>query len=338
MSLIPGRKLKEFVKIFRHVVSRRSYINYITYPAHAMDICESASLACYRSDGAEVALLVQGPLVEDNDFTLETLRGYRKQFPQSRIIFSTWPDARKVESPLRSLEIDLVVSEKPAVSGPSNFNLQLLSTQAGLHRAQMMNAKYALKTRSDQRINHPSALTYLLNLLKNYPLKFAKDSGLKGRLIGISRDTFKHRIFGLSDMFMFGYTDDLVRYWSVEQRTESKGGAQAPKVLTWRDQYAQQVTETFLMLRFLERVGYSFEPTLFATLDAYRRYFLIVNHASLELYWHKYTHDDDWHPDFKLKHYELGFHDWLLLYHSFDELQIDEQVLEQPISDCRLRI
>ena len=78
--------------------------------------------------------------------------------------------------------------------------------------AKRLGATHVVKTRSDQRAYNPSLLSYLYNLLQVFPVN-AGEKIQKSRIIGTSLNTFKHRIYGLSDMFLFGEIDDLLLYW-----------------------------------------------------------------------------------------------------------------------------
>ena len=57
------------------------------------------------------------------------------------------------------------------------------------------------------RLNKSNLETFLISLIKTFPVK--SNSLIKSRIIVPSLITFKFRIFSLSDIVMFGDTNDL---------------------------------------------------------------------------------------------------------------------------------
>ena len=101
----------------------------------------------------EVAIIVQGPIVKESDFTVETLRIYKKIFPGVKIILSTWDDEDQTFiNKVRALDIEVIMNKKPNFGGLSNINFQIVSSSKGIFRAKELGFKFALKTRTDQRI------------------------------------------------------------------------------------------------------------------------------------------------------------------------------------------
>ena len=118
-------------------------------------------------DERVTAVVIQGPLQSKDDFTLETVKIYKKIYPLSPIIVSTWHSESKKD--LRDLEragAVLVVSNKPINTGWGNIKLQVVSTESGLLCARELGCKYVAKTRTDWRMYRPSALQCLNSLLK----------------------------------------------------------------------------------------------------------------------------------------------------------------------------
>ena len=56
--------------------------------------------------------------------------------------------------------------------------------------------------------------TYLISLIKTFPVKH--NNLIKSRIIVPSLNTFKFRIYSLSDIVMFGESEDLIEYFKPE--------------------------------------------------------------------------------------------------------------------------
>src|SRR5207247_1377447 len=83
-----------------------------------------------------IAIVIQGPILQTDDFTLETVRHYRRACPEMTVIVSTWDDSpAETISQCRDAGADVVLSRLPTIAGRSNLNFQTTSTRAGLQRA-----------------------------------------------------------------------------------------------------------------------------------------------------------------------------------------------------------
>ena len=177
---------------------------------------------------------MQGPFISNDNFTLNTIKLYRHNYPNVKLILSTWKIPNEVKEELKIIDVHSIENIKPNNPGLSNINLQIVSSSSGIIAAKKLNVKYVLKTRTDQRIYHPSMDFYLFNLIKSFPLTSHNYNQIK-RLVGISLGTFKYRMYGVSDMFLYGHIDDMVDYWSppLEDRQCTDEEA-ADAVKTWR--------------------------------------------------------------------------------------------------------
>ena len=63
------------------------------------------------------------------------------------------------------------MNKKPAVFGPYNINLQLVSTRNAIKSAIDQGYKYTMKTRTDQRFYRHDLFKYFTSLLQVFPLK-----------------------------------------------------------------------------------------------------------------------------------------------------------------------
>ena len=249
------------------------------------------------------AVVMQGPIVSSDNFTLETLMIYRYLFPDSRLILSTWSGelSQKEIDRLRSSNVQVVLSDLPTDSGPSNISLQQASTQAGLREAGNCGATFVVKTRTDQRFHAPNSLNLMEQLLHYFPAK-----GGSTRLGTVSLDTLRSRRFGLSDMLQFGSLQDLVSFWDFEPSDF------VDSVHSGEHDWAN---ESFLAFQFLSKEQ-DIEFSAEAWMTALRSRFLICDASSIDLYWNKYSNREYlWRRYGVGEHQEFGFADWLANLH-----------------------
>ena len=165
----------------------------------------------------DIAIVSQGPIDYKNDFTIETMYFYRKIYPDIILIVSTWQGDVSDEFRWRaeSIGVQIVEGEKISETGYFNHYLQIRSSRNGVERAaENPKVRYILKTRNDQRFNHPDFIRYLRNLLKQYPVNTPK---MESRMIYMG---FPSSMFGipfhLTDFMMFGTVNTMSEYWSEE--------------------------------------------------------------------------------------------------------------------------
>ncbi len=277
------------------------------------------------------ALVMQGPLLRENDFTLESLALYRRTFPNAKLILSTWQneDAAYLKK-FRSLEIDIVQSPKPENPGQQNINYQLVSARAGMLRAAELGAHYAMKSRTDQRMYGINIQPQLMDMLAAFPLK--RESKQRQRIIAASLATLRYRMYGVTDMTLFGHIDDMLLYWSAPHTTH--------RVLpesnhnTWREVAMERICEVYLATEFLTAVGRKIEWTLADSWHAFADHFCIIDAEHLDIYWPKYTRfrerrflDYSVHRSRDL----LTFPQWLQFYTgSAFEREVPEWILDVP--------
>jgi hypothetical protein len=266
-----------------------------------------------------IGIILQGPLILQDDFTVETVKYYLSIQPQVRVIVSTWESENsKTLSLLKKLGAEVVVSQMPSVSGRSNVNRQSISTLEGLRKAKELGCYMVAKTRSDQRVNSLSALMSLPIYLEIFPI--SKHIISRKRLVALSFGTYKWTPFFLADQFMFGLTDDMIAYWEAPMDTET---------YHWRNEilmetatvheYAKRSPEYFLLMAYLEKSNIKSDYTVLDWWQVLAEYFIIVDRAWLDIYWPKYSpfeerpeliHDN--HKNFQ----SINHADWLNIYYS----------------------
>ena len=159
-----------FVNFKYQLFDRRSYFK----PTHTLD---------------DTAIVIQGPIAYNNDYTVETFKLYRSIYPNAPIVVSTWKGeaTSSFRRVCRENLIVLLENEMPEDRGFGNVNLQLESSLQGVKFIrQNTSAKFVLKTRTDQRINYFDFLVYFKNLLKTFP---PKGDRLRERIILIDKES-----------------------------------------------------------------------------------------------------------------------------------------------------
>jgi hypothetical protein len=256
------------------------------------------------------AIVIQGPIVKDFDYTLETARAYRSWFPQARIIISTWSDQSESSvSELEQMGCEVVISDATQkIPWNSNVNRQMITSHAGILLAKDLGCQYAAKTRSDQRVQNPHSFAALRTLLDLYPPP--SNSMQRARLIVPSLDTFALRLYGVSDQFTYGNIDDLLKFWSgeLDYRKPSDGRGNL-------EEYARQrLAEVYFATSFLERTGEDLDWTLAHYWRVLGDRFVVVDSMFLDLHWPKYTDiENRWGWKASAKFREVSHASWLAM-------------------------
>lgn len=227
---------------------------------------------------SKVAIVIQGPIVYDQDFTLETIKIYKKLFPQIIIILSTWDYEKKEYIEKIKKEInDVLLNKVPEEKGVQNINYQITSSISGTKRAKELGAEYVLKTRTDIRIYGKNSIEFLSNVLNGFSVK--GDYGQNKRIIGMSLNSFKYRLYGLSDINLFGEINDMILYWSAALDKNGSAFKNMPVGLC----------EVYLATEFLKKVGRELKWTLEDSWQAFADNFCVIDENSLDVYWYKYA-------------------------------------------------
>jgi len=267
------------------------------------------------------AIVVQGPLMHSDDFTYESLKLYRKHFPDTLIILSTWKDEDAVKlSAIEQLGVIVLQNDKPDFPGLSHINYQIKSTASGILRAKENGATYVLKTRTDQRFYNPGTIPFLYNMIKTFPLNKVKERQ-KERLIIPSINTFLYRLNGITDMLMFGNIDDMLLYWNIDWDTRIIEAQN--KHFTVEEFSALEACELYLSNKFYQQVNFNTEKNLLNSWKFLAESFCVIDDSSIDLFWPKYFKN----KEFRYRYYNsnnthqiVSFSDWLAIYHhQFDK-------------------
>lgn len=270
-----------------------------------------------------LCIVIQGPIVKENDFTLETCKIYKKIFNNSEtIILSTWDtEDKKYLKNFEAIGVKVLLSKAPDFAGRTNLNYQILSTMKGLKEGEKLGCEYAIKTRTDQRFYSTNLSRDLFNLLKIYPP--SPNYNMHSRLVALSFNSFKYRYYGISDMFLFGNTQDMLKYWNSPLDTKKY---EEYKTIKQKDLWQQYCSETYIALHFLKNIGVTPEYTLKHTWKIYKDLFIFIDKEILDMYWPKYTNlNSRWRLFRPNMLEEMRHSDWLNLYLN-DDFFIKEDI------------
>lgn len=270
-----------------------------------------------------MAVAMQGPVMAEDDFTLETLALYRRSMPGVRLILSTWRDtAPALLAPIERLGVEIVLNDKPAAAGMFNVNLQIASAAAGVRRAVEGGAEWVLKTRVDQRLYAPNALAFLHAMATAFPV--APGLGQRARIVGVGQGSMKYAPYHVTDQTVFGAAEDMLAYWTPPLRLETwpegwPGDAAGAFLTVPVGEFCRRaVAECYFASRFLERIGRPLDWSLADSWAAYRDHFLFVDYAGTDFYWVKgQTYSQREHStryDAITNREEMLFRDWMLLW------------------------
>jgi hypothetical protein len=237
-----------------------------------------------------IALVIQGPILEADDFTLQTVRYYRRVCPDMTVILSTWEDGpADAIHQCREAGAEVVLSPMPPIRGRANVNCQTTSTRAGIQRAGELGAQFVAKTRSDHRLYGVHCLYGLPGMLAAFPIK--ADSGQAARLVISTFHTFKYSPLAACDQFMFGALADMRTFWSPPSdpctRTRHEIDREA-RSQTTIEGGGRESPERYLMAQFLRNMNEYPPFTILAWWQVIADRFMVIEWAQLDVYWQKY--------------------------------------------------
>lgn len=294
--------------------TKDNYLSYHLRPKNSKNF----HLESTCSINEKLAIIIQGPIQESFEFLRNTVSIYKKIFKNSIVIISTWEgENQNLINSLKDQNIFILFNKEPEESH-NNINHQIHSTNLALKFAISKGAKYSIKTRTDVRLYKNNLETYLISLIKTFPVK--ENKIINSRIIVPSLVTFKFRLYSLSDIVMFGETEDLIKYFNIESYKEGL------KKFNLSEQNRIKegtpiVAEIFLCSRFMNSLEGKIDWNLHGWWQSLKNYFCIIDNSSLDLFWHKY----DWDYENRyLRTYSdkfaraIDFQDWLSLYQGLE--------------------
>jgi len=310
-------KIKEYVRAFHdklpYQLKRRDkdwFYSQHSRPKYAEQVTVKKTDTC---DDKKIFIVIQGGIRYEDDFTVESIKLYQKLYPGAQIVLSTWDyEKSEVLQQIKELGVDVILSSLPQNSGHGSLNYQRNSTLNGVKYAIEQGAEYILKLRTDQRIYAEECITYMLKLLKLYPVRIQVDAG---RLVVCSNGCFKNRLYNVSDMLVFGKALDVLRYYSFPIDTRT-----CDDILEGEDsiEYSKKRPgEIYISTNYIESLGFKLKWTKEDSEFYFRELFIVVDAETLDWYWPKYTEMEyRWRNYGNRKHYQYTFKDWFLAQNS----------------------
>lgn len=287
--------LDEFLAAYRKY--NDTYLSVRNMPQNASEeyYIELESDKCVN----DIAIVLQGAVLNVDDFTLETCKLYKKNFPECILILSTW-EGDKIAKEQEYLELGVVIvkSTKPKHTGIGNINLQVKSTNAGILKAKELGAKYVLKCRSDQRFYRNNFLQYLLSQISLYPIIDANNVLQQNERLVVLQSVVGASLFipfHICDFMYFGKIDDVQRLFNFpeqnlsetkEERTEREKSFLGN--ISILDFHRRQAPEIMLMENYLQG---KIEGENILSISNYwsflRDYVVVVSQDSMGFLWGK---------------------------------------------------
>ena len=261
----------------------------------------------------KTGILLQG-LIDDPQFLIETIKMYKKLYPSSLIVISTWEyEKNKISHNIfKNCKIILNKTPKNFNNAWGNLNAQILTTNNGLKFLKSKKIIYSIKSRTDCRFLQPNLFSYLINLLQFYKNK------KKNRIIFINRGSCKYKLFGISDIFLFGRTNDLLNYFdgrSYEKILEDLGFNIKKKYFIKNK--TPIIAETALYAAYINKIYKKITWSLDFYWNSLRDLSIIIDENMIDHFWHKYN----WRfPQEGMKMYSnkfdryINFFDWKLIF------------------------
>lgn len=229
---------------------------------------------------------MQGAIKYEYDFTLETVKLYKKLYPKTVLIVSTWEEeSEKYLKKIENVGVIIIKNSKPDKSGHGSINYQLKSTKIAIDIALSRDCEYILKTRTDQRLYGESNISYLLQLLNDYPINISVSAN--ARIIICSNGCFSGRLYNISDMILFGMAEDILAYFSCPYDCRNNLTiVQGDDLLEYSK---KRPGEIYFSTNYIEYLGFDLKWTEEDSMYFIKELFLIVDNEALDWYWPKYT-------------------------------------------------
>lgn len=269
----------------------------------------------------KIALILQGPIMTEDNFTLNSVIYYKQYNPDIVIIVSTWINEKDANIKLLESEGAIVIqSMPPSYGGYGNINYQLVSTHAGIKKALELNTKYICKTRTDQRIEDPYAFNMMVNLIDTYPVH--GDAIFSSRVIGLATEFGSiFEPYYISDFLYFGKSDDLKKWLEIEldnRKQFDRDGLTRKQIVD-----SKAIAEIYIMKSIIENGGKFYDNSIKDYWRFVKENMILIEKPLIKLYWPKYdlrycehvrngTYSVD-EIDSKNRLSNFGFSSWLAL-------------------------
>jgi hypothetical protein len=209
-----------------------------------------------------VGIVIQGPIVEGN--TMKFCQFIRLTYPEANIVLSTWEDEDVSKFiALTDEYFQIIQSKKPEFPGPSNINMQIVSSRAGIEHLEKLGCSHILKTRTDIFLANAQFINYLV---------WAHGKGMAHSIVFSSFNSFLFRLFSVSDQVMFGKTENIAKFWKID---------------LVKDGSSFTIPEVYLFSEYIKSFGFQPEENFESYLAALAEYSVIADHEQLGQTWNK---------------------------------------------------
>jgi hypothetical protein len=241
-------------------------------------------------NSSAVGVVFQGPIADESKL-IDGLRHYRRLFPESCIVLSTWTgEIRSETCDLASaLGISCVESQPPRVGGLMNVNKQIVSTARGIDTLlQQAAPALVMKVRTDYFPWRPDKAVRCL-------LAHERLLGGEPRIWGVDINTRLDLPFSVADIFQLGRAEVMRTYWTEDPLYPRDISVQEFFELTdhQRDTAAilkLQPAEIYLAVRYLRARNCQYDYTSIIDYHAaLAQWFGILDAQHLELAFGKYA-------------------------------------------------
>ncbi len=325
---IPNYILKSSLKCYEN--NTENNISFV-YRPKATNRISCAKLECKSEN--KVGVILQGPVMETDNFTLETVKLYKRTMPESIIILSTWNNTSdEIISKFKKLNIEIVLSNYPVHTGIGNINYQIFSTMQGIRRAKALGVTHVMKTRTDQRMSQTNLVEYLDALLDSFLIEgelYKKRQ--KERIIALQGSVGGNMFipYFIPDFFFYGNIDDISTFFSYplqivnETREERSKKIDELKRSTVWEYYYNTAPEIQITLNYLTRIGFSnLSISCESWWEIVKNLFIFISYDDVRFFWPKYdNHYDENFISMNFsnnditghKTYVWNYHNWFLV-------------------------
>lgn len=182
----------------------------------------------------------------------------------------------------KNIKVRIVQVKDLVNPGFFNINRQIVSVKTGLRN--ISENDFVIKLRNDQFIDFKK----LFELLKKYDELYLKDNP---KILTTNCFTRKDRLYHPSDMFLCAKQPVLLQYYSLGLSDKTHDGAvlQMKRDLMLGKSFNEVLCspEIELFRAYLSTKNWAFKNTKEDSLDAIKKYFLLVNTWDIGLCWNK---------------------------------------------------
>ena len=234
------------------------------------------------------AIILQGPICMTDNMTVNSIKYYKKIYSHACVIVSTWADENeKILEEIKALGATIVLNKRPSNSGILNINFQLVNSLSGVKKAKDLGYKYAVKTRTDQRICKPYIFDTMLTALKDVYL--SNSSKQNNRIVLLSGEYGNmFTPYFMSDFMYFGNVDDMIKLFSapLDTRKEITMSDQASRYEYAKTMYPPEI---YILKHYLENyLNYKCEDTIYSYWKSVKDYFICFSIKEADILWRKY--------------------------------------------------